>query len=306
VSFDADVRPVARIAICFDKKSTSEKNYDYLQLLSVKAESKDDETEEFAAGESKADVSGRRLRRVFPRGIDPDGTSYLCEKFSGSADEANWPAESVSFIDADQFNAKFVSDNSNGEWGFRFAALPVYEEAPKFNEKAQQARAKSCTEAGEKAKAAFAVFCKGNHLRTKSNEFWKNHSKLDAAGACDVSLPAGVSAWHRAEEAVTDDEGRVCSWPDASGNGVTLVLPDAQGSAPSLVPASKTFPAYVRFAKCENEGLVYPDSFRLAGNDVAGNDENADLLQYSVFIVNRYYGSSPNGRTLQSRDTNWL
>ena len=42
VSFDADVRPVARIAICFDKKSTSEKNYDYLQLLSVKAESKDD------------------------------------------------------------------------------------------------------------------------------------------------------------------------------------------------------------------------------------------------------------------------
>ena len=219
VSFDADVRPVARIAICFDKKSTSEQNYDYLQLLAVKAESKDDETEEFALGESKADVSGaptgeslvgltwtmgeekgtftsfdaetgmhaleggppepvnvRELPDHVKSSLTFEGSdayfsahnsegpsNYLREKFSGPANEANWPAESVSFIDADKFNAKFVSDDSTGDWGFRLAALPVYEEAPKVNEKAQQARAKACTEAGEKAKAAFAVFCKGKH-----------------------------------------------------------------------------------------------------------------------------------------------
>jgi len=157
-----------------------------------------------------------------------------------------------------------------------------------------------CWHGAKQPESTVTVFLKDNNCSKDVSQ------RPRPSEACDVSLPAGVSAWHRAEEAVTDDDGRVCSWPDASGNGVTLVLPDAQGSAPSLVPASKTFPAYVRFAKCENEGLVYPDSFRLAGNDVAGNDENADLLQYSVFIVNRYYGSSPDGRTLQSRDTNWL
>ena len=36
-------------------------------------------------------------------------------------------------------------------------------------------------------------------------------------------LPAGVSAWHRADGAVTDSTGRVLCWPDASGNGVTYV-----------------------------------------------------------------------------------
>ena len=153
-----------------------------------------------------------------------------------------------------------------------------------------------CWHGAKDPESTVTVFLKDNNCSKDISQRPRRPSEV-----CDVSLPAGVSAWHRAEEAVTDDGGRVCSWPDASGNGVTLVLPDAQGSAPSLVPASNTFPAYVRFAKCENEGLVYPDSFRLAGSD-----ENADVLQYSVFIVNRYYGSPPNGRTLQSRDTNWL
>jgi ankyrin repeat protein/WD40 repeat protein len=83
-----------------------------------------------------------------PPNVDSQG------RFGGYASEQNWPSEHLIIIEADKFDVHFESDYGDGDWGFRFAALPIFEEAPKINTKKQLAILTARAEAAEKVKSA--------------------------------------------------------------------------------------------------------------------------------------------------------
>jgi hypothetical protein len=82
---------------------------------------------------------------------------YIKEKFSGPSSEENWPAKEIMFIEADRFDTVFRSDSSGTEWGYKFAARPIFTEAPKKDPAAQQVIDVARAAAGERAKAALSA-----------------------------------------------------------------------------------------------------------------------------------------------------
>ena len=171
VSFAEDpVRgAVKRIAICFDPQSESEQNYDYLRFLPA---------------EDAVDQDGKEGDAV---------PFYIKDKFSGDKGEVNWPSKNVMFIEADRFVTQFITDGSGTKWGYRFAARPVYTEAPKRNEAVQQVIDQARGAAGERVKAALSADSPPDGVRIveSSHEYSCNMSEetlIEFEGADAIAI----------------------------------------------------------------------------------------------------------------------
>ena len=171
VSFAEDpVRgAVKRIAICFDPQSESEQNYDYLRFLPA---------------EDAVDQDGKEGDAV---------PFYIKDKFSGDKGEVNWPSKNVMFIEADRFVTQFITDGSGTKWGYRFAARPVYTEAPKRNEAVQQVIDQARGAAGERVKAALSADSPPDGVRIfeSAHEYSCNMSEetlIEFEGAAAIAI----------------------------------------------------------------------------------------------------------------------
>jgi hypothetical protein len=103
----------------------------------------------------------------------------------------------------------------------------------------------------------------------------------------------GLRLWLDAADTSTiveDASGFVEQWQDKSGNDFDAFQATA-AERPILHTSALNDRPAVRFDGI-NDGMAIDDALREAGD-------------YTVFIVDQYYGLQ-QGRTLQSRDSNWL
>ena len=108
-----------------------------------------------------------------------------------------------------------------------------------------------------------------------------------------MPVTSGLKLWLDASDGstiVSDGSGNIQQWSDKSGSGNHATQPTA-GERPTLASTALNGKPAVRFDGSD-DGLVIADSLSLG-------------RPYTVFIVDQYY-DTPHGRTLQSRDTNWL
>lgn len=106
-------------------------------------------------------------------------------------------------------------------------------------------------------------------------------------------INSGLLLWLDASDSSTvinDGSGYVMRWEDKSGNNYHATQ-STSASRPTLNSNALNGKAAIRFDG-SNDGMFISDSLYLTRS-------------YTVFIVNQYYGSV-QGRTLQSRDINWL
>ena len=113
------------------------------------------------------------------------------------------------------------------------------------------------------------------------------------AQTSSMPVTTGLKLWLDASDGstiVSDGTGAIQQWSDKSGSGNHATQPTA-GERPVLNSGALNGKPAVRFDGSD-DGMVIADSLSLG-------------RPYTVFIVDQYYGA-PHGRTLQSRDANWL
>jgi hypothetical protein len=115
-----------------------------------------------------------------------------------------------------------------------------------------------------------------------------------AQGPSDIP---GLQLWLDAQDAVTisTSAGTVLQWDSKAGGGVAAMQPLAD-MRPTLNPAGINGLPSIRF-----DTVGTPDG--MAIQNAADNFGINGL--YDIFVVDQYWGASA-GRTLQSRDVNWL
>lgn len=118
---------------------------------------------------------------------------------------------------------------------------------------------------------------------------------LAACPAAAAVVPtAGLQLWLDAGDAATvvdDGFGFVQQWSDKSPVGTNHATQPVPGSRPVLNATTLNGRPAIRFDGVD-DGMIIADGLNIA-------------RPYTIFVVDQYY-ANPHGRTLQSRDTNWL
>jgi len=128
-----------------------------------------------------------------------------------------------------------------------------------------------------------------DQLHTYTN----NDGGFSYAHTSAMAVTSGLKLWLDASDGstiVSDTSGAIQQWSDKSGSGHHATQPTAV-ERPVLNSTALNGKPAVRFDG-SNDGMVIADSLSLG-------------RPYTVFTVDQYY-ANPHGRTLQSRDTNWL